>query len=183
MSDALPVLDDPEGLDGFIHEVADFPAPGIAFKDITPLLADVDALSRAVDGLARRVRDAELEVDRVVGIESRGFILGTPLALALGCGFVPVRKPGKLPREVRSEEYSLEYGTDRLEVHVDGIVAGHRVLIVDDVIATGGTAAATGRLVTGLGGEVAAFAFLMELSGLAGRAHIEDHPILSLLTY
>ncbi|CAN5667432.1 adenine phosphoribosyltransferase [soil metagenome] len=183
MTAALPALEDPEDLDRFIHEVADFPVPGVAFKDITPLLADPGALGRAIDALARRVADAGIEVDRVVGIESRGFLLGTPLALALGCGFIPVRKPGKLPREVRSEEYSLEYGTDGLEVHVDGIVAGHRVLIVDDVIATGGTAAATGRLVTGLGGEVVAFAFLMELTGLNGRDHIAEHPILSLLTY
>ncbi|MGI8937187.1 MAG: adenine phosphoribosyltransferase [Iamia sp.] len=183
MTDALPVLDDPEVLDGFIHEVADFPVPGIAFKDITPLLADPGAFGRAIDALARRVADAGLDIDRVVGTESRGFIFGAPLALALGCGFVPVRKPGKLPREVRYEEYSLEYGTDGLEVHVDGIVAGHRVLIVDDVIATGGTAAATGRLVTGLGGVVAAFAFLMELTGLNGRDHIAEHPILSLITY
>ncbi|WCO68990.1 adenine phosphoribosyltransferase [Iamia majanohamensis] len=183
MSEALPVQADPAGLAAFIHEVPDFPSPGIAYKDITPLLADAGALARAVEGMAAQVGEAGIEVDRVVGIESRGFILGVPLALRLGCGFVPVRKPGKLPREVRFEEYALEYGTDRLEVHVDGVVAGHRVLVVDDVIATGGTAAATGRLVTGLGGEVAAFAFLLELSGLGGRDQIAEHPVVSLLTY
>ncbi len=183
MTEALPVKDDPSGLAPYIHEVADFPSPGIAYKDITPLLADADALARAVRGMAAQVADAGIAVDRVVGIESRGFILGVPLALHLGVGFVPVRKPGKLPREVRHEEYALEYGTDRLEVHVDGIVAGHRALVVDDVIATGGTAAATGRLVSGLGGTVAGFAFLLELSGLGGRDHIAEHPVVSLLTY
>lgn len=183
MTDVVPVVEDPLDLAPYVHEVPDFPAPGIAFKDITPLLADWTALTRAVEGLARQVSDAGLEVDRVVGIESRGFLLGVPLALEMGCGFVPVRKPGKLPREVRFEEYALEYGSDRLEVHVDGVVDGQSVLIVDDVIATGGTAAATGRLVEGLGGEVAAFAFLLELSGLAGRARIPEHPIISLLTY
>ncbi len=183
MSAAIPVVADPEGLDALIREVADFPSPGITFKDITPLLADGPAFARAVDGLARLVVEAGIEVDQVVGIESRGFLLGAPVALRLGCGFVPVRKPAKLPREVAAEEYALEYGTDRLEVHVDGIVADERVLIVDDVIATGGTAAATGRLVTGLGGRVAGFAFLLELTGLGGRAPIDEHPIVSLLTY
>lgn len=183
MTETLPVIEDPLGLGPLIHEVPDFPTPGIAFKDITPLLADWSALTRAVDGLAQLVSDAGLEVDRVVGVESRGFLLGVPLALEMGCGFVPVRKPGKLPREVRFEEYALEYGTDRVEVHVDGVVDGQTVLIVDDVIATGGTAGATGRLVEGLGGEVAAFAFLLELSGLGGRAQIADHEVFSLLRY
>ena len=139
-------------LEELVRDVPDFPKPGIIFKDVTPLWADASAFRFSIDAIADHY--AGVEIDRVVGIEARGFILAAPVAYRFGAGFVPVRKPGKLPAEIASESYELEYGTDTLEIHRDGILAGQRVLVVDDVLATGGTAAATIRLVEGLGGSV-----------------------------
>lgn len=154
-----------------IIDVPDFPTPGVTFKDITPLLADHEAFTAVVDALAAAGRDAAgtTVVDKVAGMESRGFIVGAPVALALGVGFVPVRKPGKLPREVHAQSYTLEYGEATVEVHRDGIAPGERVLLIDDVLATGGTAAATVDLVRRCGGEPHAVAVLLELTFLHGR--------------
>lgn len=174
---------DGAGLAGLIRDIPDFPVPGVLFRDITPLLGDADGLARAVTGLTEAVRRDIGPVDRVVGMEARGFLFGPPVALALGVGFAPVRKPGKLPWRVESETYALEYGTDTLEAHADAVVAGERVLVVDDVIATGGTAAATGRLVERLGAQVAGYAFLVELGFLDGRAALGATPVTALLTY
>ena len=171
----------PSSLAALIRDVADFPKPGITFKDITPLLADADAFAAAVDAMAAPFADQR--VDKVVGVEARGFILAGPVARVLGAGFVPVRKAGKLPGSIERQEYDLEYGTDLLEVHRDAVDGGERVLIVDDVLATGGTAAATGRLLASLGAEVVGFAFLIELGFLAGRAALGDQTVSSLLTY
>lgn len=178
-----PPASDPEGLGHLVRDVPDFPSPGIVFKDITPLLADGRAFASAIEALAVRVAAAGLELDRVVGIESRGFIVGAALAARIGIGFVPVRKPGKLPWTTDGESYDLEYGTDRLEIHTDAIEAGHRVLIVDDVIATGGTAAATARLVARQEADIVGFAFLAELSFLGGTALLEGRRHISLMTY
>jgi adenine phosphoribosyltransferase len=150
-----------------VRDVADFPEPGIVFKDVTPLLADPDAFAAAVDGLASPYR--EERVDKVAGIEARGFIFGAPVAQSLGVGFVPVRKKGKLPGDVVAASYDLEYGTATIEVTADAFTAGDRVLIVDDVLATGGTAAATVDLVRRSGAEVVGIAVLIELGFLAGR--------------
>src|SRR5215471_1227899 len=171
---------DPSWLAGRLRDIPDFPEPGIVFKDLTPLLADVDAFRFAVDAIADHA--AGLTVDRVVGIEARGFIFAAAVAYRLGAGFVPVRKPGKLPFRTVSEHYQLEYGTDSLEVHEDAVAAGDSVLVVDDVLATGGTAAATCRLVERLGGGIAGLAFVVELGFLDGRAKLADHDILSLIT-
>jgi adenine phosphoribosyltransferase len=168
-------------LRAYVRDIPDFPRPGIVFKDITPLLLDPRALDVAVNRLARFARD--LEVDFVVAAEARGFILGGALARSLHAGFVPARKPGKLPHETLSAEYALEYGLDALEVHADAIAGGARVLIHDDLLATGGTAAALAALVTKLGGEIVACAFLVELSFLAGRERLMPHPVHSLITY
>jgi len=168
-------------LQGLIRDIPDFPKPGIVFKDITPLLGDAAAFAYAIDTLAARFADHP--VDKVVGIEARGFLLAAPIAYLMGAGFVPVRKPGKLPWRTRAEEYSLEYGTDRLEMHDDGIVEGDNVLIVDDVLATGGTAAATLRLVAAAGGTVVGVGFVIELAFLGGRARLGDNPAVSLITY
>jgi adenine phosphoribosyltransferase len=153
-------------LEELVRDVPDFPKPGIIFKDVTPLWADASAFRFSIDAIADHY--AGVEIDRVVGIEARGFILAAPVAYRFGAGFVPVRKPGKLPAEIASESYELEYGTDTLEIHRDGILAGQRVLVVDDVLATGGTAAATIRLVEGLGGSVIGLGFLLELGFLRG---------------
>jgi len=164
-----------------IRDVPDFPQPGIVFKDITPLLADGPLFGSVID---RLVAGAEgLGVEVVVGIESRGFIFAAPIADRLGCGFVPVRKPGKLPYRSVRVDYQLEYGTDALEAHEDAIRTGQRVLIVDDVLATGGTAAATARLVERLGGEVAGLAFVVELAFLGGRSRLGAHPVQSIIAY
>jgi len=163
----------------FLRDVPDFPKPGIVFKDITPLLADPAALRAAVDALAERV--AATRPDRIVGIESRGFLFGVPIALQLGLGFTPVRKPRKLPWKTRSVSYDLEYGTDTLEIHEDGVRPGERVAIVDDLLATGGTAKATTILVQGLGGQVAGAFFVVELGFLGGRAKLEAHEVGSLI--
>lgn len=165
----------------YIRDVADFPKPGIMFKDITPLLQDTKALEKAANGLALLVGD--MQIDKVVGMESRGFIFGPLLAQKLGAGFVPVRKPGKLPYTKISETYALEYGTDTLEMHIDALKKGERVLIHDDVLATGGTASAVSKLVARTGAEIVQFNFLLELSFLKGRANIADWPVQSLITY
>lgn len=164
-----------------IRAIADYPKPGITFRDITPLLGNAAAFGRAVDDLVTGFHD--VAVDRVVGIESRGFILAAPVAYRLRAGFVPVRKAGKLPWAVAREEYELEYGTDKLEIHRDAIHPGERVLVVDDVLATGGTAAATGRLIETLGGVIVGFGFLLELSDLDGRSRLGEHRVESLTAY
>jgi adenine phosphoribosyltransferase len=173
-----------EALERLVVDVPDFPEPGVVFKDITPLLADHAAFSAVVDGLAAAGRDdsGASVVDKVVGMEARGFIFAAPVALALGAGFVPVRKVGKLPRETYAVSYALEYGSATLELHRDGIRPGERVLLVDDVLATGGTVAATRELVEECGGTAVGVAVLMELSFLPGRATIGDLPLHSLLT-
>ncbi len=164
-----------------IRDVPDFPQPGVVFKDITPLLGDPAAFGLAIDALALPYVDAG--IDKVLGIEARGFIVAAPVALRLGAGFVPVRKAGKLPWRVEKESYSLEYGDDVLEIHADALAPGERALIVDDVLATGGTASAVVRLVERLGGETAGFACLIELAFLGGRDRLGDVGILSLLKY
>jgi adenine phosphoribosyltransferase len=164
-----------------IRDVPDFPKPGITFKDITPLLADADALRDATRAMAEPFRkDA---IDRVVGIESRGFILGAIVARELGVGFIPVRKPGKLPHRSTSVEYALEYGTDRLEVHTDACEQAARVLIVDDVLATGGTASATCELMERIGAQVAGLSFLITLDFLKGRERLNDRRLESVLSF
>ncbi|HLY30474.1 MAG TPA: adenine phosphoribosyltransferase [Ktedonobacterales bacterium] len=168
-------------LKGLIRDVPDFPQPGILFRDITPLLQDAVALRTVIDILANRYRSAG--VDRVVGIESRGFLFGAPLACALGVGFTPVRKQGKLPAAVMSVEYSLEYGSNTLEIHKDALEPGQRALIVDDLLATGGTTTATVRLVEGLGAQVVGLAFLIELTALNGRAPLAGYDIYAMLAY
>jgi adenine phosphoribosyltransferase len=162
-----------------IRDVPDFPKKGIVFKDITPLLADPAGLSLAVEYLTQPFRGTPIDV--VVGAESRGFIFGTAVARNLSAGFVPIRKPGKLPRKTRVQEYALEYGTDKLEIHEDAIQPGMRVLMVDDLLATGGTMAACCRLVESLGGKIAGIAFLIELTFLNGRKLLADYPIHSIL--
>jgi adenine phosphoribosyltransferase len=173
-----------EALERLIIDVPDFPDPGVVFKDITPLLADHTAFGTVVDGLAAAGRDESgaTVVDKVVGMEARGFILAAPVALALGAGFVPVRKAGKLPRETHAVSYDLEYGSATLEVHRDGLAPGERVLLVDDVLATGGTVAATRKLVEDCGAVVVGCTVLMELSFLSGRETVGGLPLHVLLT-
>jgi adenine phosphoribosyltransferase len=168
-------------LRAFVRDIPDFPRPGILFRDITPLLLDATALDAAVSGLAARVTPTE--VDYVVAAEARGFILGAALARQLGAGFVPARKPGKLPAETISAEYTLEYGLDALEVHADALAHGARVLIHDDLLATGGTAGALCDLVAGLGAEIIGCAFLVELCFLEGRRRLAPHDVYSLIEY
>ena len=164
-----------------IRDVPDFPKPGIVFKDITPLLADPQGFTMSLDMLAEAF--AGRRVDAVVGIESRGFIWGGALAARMSASFVPARKPGKLPSEVDRVEYELEYGTDALEMHKDALHKGNRVVIVDDLIATGGTARATAELVEGQGGEVLGFGFIIELAFLEGKKKLGQRPVVSLLRY
>lgn len=164
-----------------IREIADYPTPGVTFRDITPLLGDGPAFARAVRELSERF--AGTKVDRVLGMEARGFIVAAPIAVALGAGFVPVRKAGKLPWAVVREEYSLEYGTDKLEMHRDAIHPGEQILVIDDVLATGGTAAATCRLVEELGGVVAGLGFLIELGGLGGLGRLGERHVEILMRY
>ncbi len=164
----------------FIRDVPDFPKPGIIFKDITPMLANGQAFAAAVSDMAELIAP---DVDAIVGIESRGFIFGAALANKLGLGLVTVRKPGKLPAEIHSVEYELEYGMDRLEIHRDALSAGHKVVIVDDLLATGGTACATVGLVQKLGAEVVACLFAIELDFLHGRKALPGTKVLSLLHY
>jgi adenine phosphoribosyltransferase len=170
-----------EALKAAIRDVPDFPKPGILFKDITTLLRDAAHFRRALDLMT--VMCGDLTVDKVVAIESRGFILGGALADRLGAGFVPVRKPGKLPWRSRSATYELEYGSDRLEMHEDAVGPADRVLVVDDVIATGGTARAVGELSEGLGASVVGFAFLVELGFLKGRERLAGREVRSLIRY
>jgi adenine phosphoribosyltransferase len=165
-----------------IREVQDYPKPGIVFKDITPLLGDASAFAAVVDALADGHREGEPgRVDKVAGIEARGFIFAAPVALQLGAGFVPVRKQGKLPAATYAETYQLEYGTATLEMHSDAVNPGERVLIIDDVLATGGTAAATARLIRRSGAEVAGVAVVIELGFLNGRASLEGLEVRTLL--
>jgi adenine phosphoribosyltransferase len=166
---------------GLIRDVPDFPKAGITFKDITPLLGEPQALAEVIDAMAEPHRDQG--ITKVVGVEARGFILAAPVAVALGAGFVPVRKAGKLPGEIHRQEYALEYGTDLLEIHRDAIGQGDRVLVLDDVLATGGTAAATVELVRQTGAEVAALAFLIELAFLDGRRALDGRSVTSVITY
>jgi adenine phosphoribosyltransferase len=168
-------------LRGLIREIPDFPREGISFKDITPLMADHAALAEAVGSLADHAR--ALEVECVVAAEARGFLLGPALALALGAGFALARKPGKLPHETIGAEYELEYGAARLELHTDALAGGRRVLVHDDLLATGGTARALCELVEQLGGEVLACSFLIELAFLDGRARLAPHEAHALITY
>jgi adenine phosphoribosyltransferase len=165
----------------FIRDIPDFPQPGVLFRDITPLLGNQAAFRQVIDSFADLGRADG--IDAVVGIESRGFLFGAPLAYQLGVPFVPVRKAGKLPAPVMSVEYALEYGSSQLDIHKDALAVGQRVAIVDDVLATGGTAKATAMLVDLVGGKVAAFLFLAELGGLGGRAQIKDYAVRTLLTY
>jgi adenine phosphoribosyltransferase len=164
-----------------IRDVPDFPKPGILFKDITPLVGSPEGFRAAIGALARRYRGGGIA--RIAGIESRGFVFGAALADRLGVGFVPIRKPGKLPYRTRRERYALEYGTDAVEMHVDAVRRGERVLIVDDLLATGGTAAAAVRLVRGAGARVAEVAFVVELAFLGGRKRLGRIPVFSLVTY
>ena len=164
-----------------IREVPDFPKPGITFYDITTLLKDKTGFRETVDTLQQHYRDEP--VDIVVGIEARGYFFAPAMAHALGAGFVPVRKPRKLPHVVKSVEYELEYGTDQLEVHADAIEPGQRVLIIDDVLATGGTASAVARLVRDLGGQVRGLGFVIELTFLKGRERLKGYDVFSLLQY
>jgi len=168
-------------LKGLIRDIPDFPQKGIVFKDITPLLADENAFSSVIDLIV--VHYGRSNIDKVVGIEARGFILASPVAYHFGAGFVPVRKEGKLPWNSEREEYELEYGTAVLEIHKDAIDPGDRVLIVDDVLATGGTARATASLVERLGGKVVGIATLVELTFLKGRDRVAGYDFFSLITY
>ncbi|QRK08190.1 adenine phosphoribosyltransferase [Archangium violaceum] len=164
-----------------IRDVPDFPKPGILFKDVTPLLADPHLFGRVVNAMAAPFRGRH--ITRVVGMEARGFLVGAPVALALHAGFAPARKPGKLPYKTVTERYALEYGDDGLQLHEDAVSSGDRVLIVDDLLATGGTAEATAKLVTRLGGEVVGFSFLISLDFLPGRERLGPEKVCALLSY
>jgi adenine phosphoribosyltransferase len=168
-------------LKGAIRDVPDFPKPGIVFKDITPVLCDADLLGRTIEAMTAPFADESVRY--VVGVESRGFILGAPIALALGAGFIPVRKQGKLPHRTASAEYSLEYGADRLEIHADACAPRAKVLVVDDVLATGGTASAACRLVEQLDAVVVGCSFLITLSFLPGRDALAGRRVESVITY
>ena len=168
-------------LKSFIRDIHDFPKPGIVFRDVTTLLRDHQALSYVIDRFS--LEYADQGIDYVVAIESRGFILGSPLAYHIGAGFIPVRKPGKLPSDVHVIEYELEYGTDSLEIHKDALKPNSKVLIVDDLIATGGTAAATAQLLAKLECKLMGFAFIIELTNLAGRDRLPNVPICSIVQY
>ena len=171
-------------IESLIRDVEDFPKAGVTFKDITPLLDDHAAFTAVVEALAAagRATDGTVVVDKVVGMEARGFILAAPVALALGVGFIPVRKPGKLPWATRAVGYELEYGEETLEMHTDALAPGERVLVIDDVLATGGTARATAQLIEESGAVVHALAMMMELSFLPGRATVGDIPLTVLHT-
>jgi adenine phosphoribosyltransferase len=173
--------EDMQMIHSLVRDVPDFPKPGIMFKDITPVLASREGFTAMVDCLANAIE--AWQVDIIVAIEARGFIIGAPVAMALDCGFVPVRKPKKLPRPVFQVEYALEYGTDKLEMHQDAITANQNVVIIDDVLATGGTANACAQLVRQAGGNLLGFAFVIELAFLQGRRNLPNLSIASLLTY
>jgi adenine phosphoribosyltransferase len=168
-------------IEPLIRAIPDFPIPGILFRDITPLLSDAGGFHAAIDLFAERYKDEKIRM--VVAMEARGYIFGAPLAYRLGAGFVPVRKPGKLPGTKYVESYSLEYGTNSLEIHSDSIGKGERVLVVDDLLATGGTAAATARLLEKLGVELVGFAFLIELEALEGRKALEGFDVTTFIRY
>ncbi len=170
-----------DNLTSLIRDIPDFPEPGVVFKDITPVLANGEALTELVDALA--VPFLDMGVTKVAGIEARGFTLATPVADRLGAGFIPVRKPGKLPYDTIREDYELEYGTDALEIHTDAVEEGDKVLIVDDVIATGGTAAAAVRLLKGVDAEITAFAVFIELVFLNGARQLDGIPLHALVRY
>ena len=175
------MVDDITNIRSAIRDIPDFPKPGIVFKDIMPLLANGPLFGKTIDLIAARYRGQK--IDTVLGIESRGFIFGSALAYKLGAGFSVVRKPGKLPFDTHSASYELEYGKDTLEIHIDGIAPQARVIIADDLIATGGTAKATAELVAKLGGTVVECVFVIELSFLGGRQKLSPHPVFSLLQY
>ena len=168
-------------LEEYVVTIPDFPEPGIMFRDITSVIQDPAGLKLAVDGLTDLVKD--LDFDLVIGPESRGFIFGVPVAYLLGKGFIPVRKKGKLPRETVSQKYDLEYGQAEIEMHVDAVKPGQKVVIVDDLIATGGSAEAAAKLVEKLGGQVVRMVFVMELAGLEGRKKLEGYDVESLIVY
>ena len=165
----------------YIKDIPDFPEPGVLFRDVTPLLADKDAYQESIRLLSDFAK--EKKVDLVLGPEARGFLFGCPVALALNCGFVPVRKPGKLPREVVSQSYDLEYGSNEIQMHSDSIQPGQNVLIVDDLLATGGTVDAAVSLIEKMGGNVVGIAFLIELEALKGRELLKDYDVYSVLKY
>ena len=171
----------PVDTERLIRAIPDFPIPGILFRDITPLLKDAQGFKGAVDLFVERFRDRN--IDYVVGIEARGYMFGAPLAYALGAGFVPIRKPGKLPYSKLTEQYALEYGTNSLEVHEDALGPSDRVVVIDDLLATGGTAAATRRLLERLGAKIDAFAFLIELQALKGRDALQGVDVVSFVQY
>lgn len=168
-------------VEDYVRSIPDFPEPGIIFRDVTTILQDADGLRLAVDGLVEMLKDVEYDV--VAGPESRGFIFGVPVAYAEHKGFVPIRKPGKLPCETISEKYDLEYGSAEIEIHKDAIKPGQKVVIVDDLIATGGTTEAMIKLIERLGGEVVKICFVMELEGLKGREKLKDYPVESIIIY
>ncbi|MEO8270370.1 MAG: adenine phosphoribosyltransferase [Aureliella sp.] len=168
-------------LNDYIRDIPDFPKPGILFKDITPLLSSPLAFDAAINGFAERYRNER--IDSIVAAESRGFIFGAPLALRLQAAFVPVRKPGKLPFSTHSHSYDLEYGSDTLEIHCDALQAGQRVLVIDDLLATGGTVEACQQLLSNFKIEIVGFAFLIHLKALGGEKKLEPHSIFSLLEY
>ena len=170
-------------LKSLVRDIPDFPKPGIMFRDITTLLSDRIGLRYTIDSLAEKTALLGLTADYIMGMESRGFIIGAPLAYKLSLGFIPVRKSGKLPGAVHSVEYDLEYGTDCLEVHQDALAPGSKVLIIDDLIATGGTAKATAQLVEKIGCELVGFGFIIELKDLHGRKALPSVPIVSLIEY
>ncbi|MBI3465130.1 MAG: adenine phosphoribosyltransferase [Planctomycetes bacterium] len=178
---SLPAVQSPAGLSRFIREIPDFPKPGILFRDITPLLADPVALRTAIDLMALHFHGHR--IDAVAAAEARGFIFAAPLAVELGVGFVPIRKRGKLPFRVHSQTYELEYGDDTVELHEDALSPGHRVLLVDDLLATGGTMKACCDLVEQSGATIAGCAFLIELAFLEGRKKLAPHEVFSLITY
>lgn len=166
-------------IEPLIRTIPDFPVPGILFRDITPLLKDKQGFRAAVDLFVERFKDRG--VDYVVGVEARGYVFGAPLAYAIGAGFIPIRKPGKLPHDTLAEDYALEYGSNTLEIHADALGRGDRVVVVDDLLATGGTAAATRRLLERLGAHVEAFAFLIELAALDGRRELQGIDVVAFV--
>lgn len=168
-------------ISGLVRDIPDYPEPGVTFRDITPLLGDAEGFTRSITELVHRF--ADVPVDRVLGMEARGFIVAAPVAYRMGAGFIPVRKAGKLPWAVVREEYQLEYGSDKLEIHRDAIHPGERILVIDDVLATGGTAAATCRLVEALGGVVVGLGFLIEIEQLGGRSQLKGRLVESLARY
>jgi adenine phosphoribosyltransferase len=170
-------------LKSLIRDIPDFPKPGIIFRDITTLLSNPQGLRYTVDSLVQKCQATNLNPDYIVGMESRGFIFGPPLAYQLNAGFIPVRKPGKLPAAVHTIEYELEYGNDSLEIHQDALEHGAKVLIVDDLIATGGTAKATAELLEKIGSDVLGFVFVIELTALEGRNKLPNLPVITLVEY